>query len=280
MALLPSPGFLVDITRYAVGQVVETAASVATVPVRVLGLLGQTELLVSRMTMLAERAEGLIGRVDGVVDGIEETLRETKVIMATATLAVDEVGAVSARAAQLVDETGAVSARAAQLVDEAGAVSARAAQLVEGAALTMDGAAAAVTGASAIVTDAGRITDAASGVVQHASAAATEARELLDGYAATLRRAAPLAARFVEELTPEEVTAAIRMIDELPRLRQHLAEDVMPLLGKLDQVGPDLHSLLEVTNDLHLAIIGLPGLKRLRRRGEGRVAEDDAGKGR
>lgn len=266
MALLPSPGFLVDITRYAVGQVVETAASVVTVPVRVLGLLGQTELLVSRMTMLAERAEGLIGRVDGVVEGIEETLRDTKVIMAAAALTVDEAAATAARAALAIDEAGAVAARAAQLVD--------------GAALTMDGAAAAVTGASAIVTDAGRITAAASGVVEHASAAAAEARELIDGYAPTLRRAAPLAARFVEELTPEEVTAAIRMIDELPRLRQHLTEDVMPLLGKLDQVGPDLHSLLEVTNDLHLAIIGLPGLKRLRRRGEGRIAEDDAANGR
>ena len=252
MALLPSPAALVEITRYAVGQVVETAASVATVPFRVLGLLGQTELLVSRMTMLAERAEGLIGRVDGVVDGIEETLRETKVIMAAAALAVDEAGAVAARAALVVD----------------------------GAVATVDGAAAAVTGASGLVTDAGRITAAASGVVEQASMTSAQARELLDGYAPTLRQAAPLAARFVQELTPEEVTAAIRMIDELPQLRRHLTEDVMPLLGKLDQVGPDLHALLEVTNDLRLAIVGLPGLKMLRRRGEDRVAEDDDPRGR
>jgi hypothetical protein len=252
MALLPSPAALVEITRYAVGQVVETAATVATVPFRVLGLLGQTELLVSRMTLLAERAEGLIGRVDGVVDGIEDTLRQTKVIMAAAALAVDEAGAVAARAALIVD----------------------------GAAVTVDGATAAVAGASAIVADAGRITDAATGVVRQASATSAEARELLDGYAPALRRAAPLAVRFIEELTPEEVTAAIRMIDELPQLRKHLTEDVMPLLGKLDQVGPDLHSLLEVTNDLHLAIIGLPGLKMLRRRGEDRVAEDEAANGR
>jgi hypothetical protein len=252
MALLPSPAALVEITRYAVGQVVETAATVATVPFRVLGVLGQTELLVSRMTMLAERAEDLVGRVGGVVEGIEETLRDTKVIMAAAALAVDEAGAVAARAALLVD----------------------------GAAVTLDGAAVAVTGAATVVTDAGRITDAAAGVVQQASATSVEARELLDGYAPALRHAAPLANRFIEELTPEEVTAAIRMIDELPRLRQHLSEDVMPLLGKLDQVGPDLHSLLEVTNDLHLAIIGLPGLKMLRRRGEERVAEDDATNGR
>jgi hypothetical protein len=51
-------------------------------------------------------------------------------------------------------------------------------------------------------------------------------------------------------------------------------EDVMPLLSKLDQVGPDLHKLLEVTEDLHLAIAGLPGLKMLRRRGEDRAAEE------
>lgn len=252
MALLPSPAALVEISRYAVGQVVETAASVATVPFRVLGLLGQTELLASRITLLVDRAEGIVGRVDGVVDGIESTLRETKVIMAAAALAVDEATAVAARAGLVVD----------------------------GAAVTVDGAAAAVTGATAIVTDAARITDAATGVVQQAGATSDEARKLLDGYAPALERAAPMANRFMAELTSDEVTAAIRMVDELPRLRQHLTEDVMPLLGKLDQVGPDLHSLLEVTNDLHLAIAGLPGLKMLRRRGEEKVAEDDAANGR
>ena len=252
MALLPSPTALIEISRYAVGQVVETAASLATVPFRVLGLLGQTELLVSRMTLLAERAEGLIGRVDGVVDDIEATLRDTKIIMAAAALAVDEATTVAARAALVVD----------------------------GAAATVDGAAAAVTGASTIVADAGQITGAASGVVRQAAGTSAEARRLLDLWAPGLHRAAPLAIKFINELTPEEVTAAIRMIDELPRLRRHLTEDVMPLLGKLDQVGPDLHSLLEVTNDLHLAIAGLPGLKMLRRRGEEKVAEDEASNGR
>jgi len=75
-------------------------------------------------------------------------------------------------------------------------------------------------------------------------------------------------------LSPEEITAAIKMIDELPRLREHLTGDVMPLLSKLDQVGPDLHKLLEVTEDLRLAIAGLPGLKMFRRRGEERAEED------
>jgi hypothetical protein len=65
------------------------------------------------------------------------------------------------------------------------------------------------------------------------------------------------------------------MVDELPRLRHHLANDVMPLLGTLDKVGPDLHQLLDVTRDLHLAVAGIPGLKMLRRRGEDKLADDD-----
>jgi hypothetical protein len=213
MALpIPSPSALLDLGRYAVGQVVETAASIATVPVRVMALLGQTELLVSRITLLADSAEELIARV-----------------------------------AVVVAEADAVAKRAAGVVTEADLVAAGAARTVEGAAL----------------------------VVGEAGGTSSEAAELLASYAGTLRQAAPLAARFVHELTPEEVTAAIRMVDELPRLRHHLSNDVMPLLGKLDQVGPDLHSLLEVTQDLHLAIAGLPGLKKLRRRGEEKIAAEE-----
>lgn len=245
MALIPSPSALVELSRYAVGQVVETAAAVATVPFRVLGLLGQTELLVSRITVLAERAEGLIDRVDRVIDDVDATVGEAKLVLAAAALTVREATAITTAAAGVVERAGS----------------------------TADGAA-------TIVTDASGITDAASVVVRQAAATSAEARALLDSYAPMLAKASPLAARFVDELSPEEVTAAIRMIDELPRLRDHLHNDVMPLLGKLDQVGPDLHSLLEVTNDLHLAILGLPGLKMLRRRGEERSADEDGANGR
>ena len=43
-----SPSALVELSRYAIGQVVETAAAVATIPVRVLSLVGQAELIVSK----------------------------------------------------------------------------------------------------------------------------------------------------------------------------------------------------------------------------------------
>jgi hypothetical protein len=205
MAILPTPRAVFELSRYAVGQVVESAAAAATVPVRVFQVLGQVELLVNRISLAAERAESLISRVETVVGEAEV----------------------------------------------------------------------AVDGAAAVIDGARLVSDRAGDVVAKASVTAADAGDLLDEYASTLRDAAPLARRFISELTPEEVTAAIRMIDELPRLRDHLHNDVMPLLGTLDKVGPDLHSLLDVTRDLHLAVAGIPGLRMLRRRGEDKRAEED-----
>jgi hypothetical protein len=241
MAILPSPAALIEFSRSAVGRVLESAASLATVPVRMISLLSQAELLVSRITVITEQAEALVQRVATVTGEAEDAAQKSRAIAAAAALAVEEATAVTVSVTRIVDGAAATTAAARAVVDEAA---------------TVAGAASTVVGA--------------------AGTATAEARDLLDGYSPTLRQAAPLAARFVNELSPDEITAAIRMVDTLPRLRQHLVDDVMPLLSKLDQVGPDLHKLLEVTEDLHLAIAGLPGLKMLRRRGEDRVAEESA----
>ncbi|MFD0788299.1 hypothetical protein ACFQZ8_30675, partial [Micromonospora azadirachtae] len=114
----------------------------------------------------------------------------------------------------------------------------------------------------------------AAAVTAGAETAATAA-ELMTTYEPALRRAAPMATHFVEQLTHEEVTAAIRLVDELPKLREHLTADVLPILATLDRVGPDLHDLLDVTRDLNLAVAGIPGLGMLRRRGEKLTDEMD-----
>jgi hypothetical protein len=72
---------------------------------------------------------------------------------------------------------------------------------------------------------------------------------------------------FVEEFSAHEVQAAIRLVDELPRLSQHLNDDVLPILGTLGRVGPDIHELLDVAKDVRQAILGIPGFDYLRRRG-------------
>ena len=266
---LLSPSALVQLTRYAVGQVVETAAAVATVPVRMMGLLGQAELLATRITLIAESAETLVERLAELAADADRTIQETRAIVAVAAVTMRDVEVVAGTAARVVQEAELVAGTAARVVRGAESVATEAARVVGGAAATADAAA-------ALVTDAGGITGGASAVVVRAGSIAAEAQDLLDGYSDTLRKAAPLAARFVGELSSEEVTAAIKMVDALPALRAHLVDDVMPLLRKLDQVGPDVHSLLEVTEDLRLAIAGLPGLKMLRRRGEERIEEEAA----
>ena len=73
---------------------------------------------------------------------------------------------------------------------------------------------------------------------------------------------------FVEEFSAHEVHAAIKLVDELPRLADHISQDVLPILSTLNRVGPDMHELLDVTKDVRQAIQGIPGFAYLRRRGE------------
>ena len=49
------------------------------------------------------------------------------------------------------------------------------------------------------------------------------------------------------------------MVDQLPQLAHHIETDVLPILVTLDRVGPDVHQLLEVLQDVRLAIQGVPG---------------------
>ncbi|GAB1693297.1 hypothetical protein [Krasilnikovia sp. M28-CT-15] len=81
---LPTPGSLADLARAVAGQVLESAASIATVPVRVLGLLGQGELLLSRVTLLAERSEAVIERFEAVVTEAEKAVGALQAMITTA----------------------------------------------------------------------------------------------------------------------------------------------------------------------------------------------------
>ena len=146
------------------------------------------------------------------------------------------IASVPVRVLRLVDEIEVLVARVTAIVDEVQAVSDSAALVVREAARTSADA---------------------------AEATAT-ARELIVAYE-------PAARQFVDHLSPEEVDAAIRMVDELPRLAEHLNDDIMPILATLDRVGPDIHELLGVTRDLRQAIVGIPGFAVLRRRGEGKT---------
>ncbi|MFC0005731.1 hypothetical protein [Micromonospora siamensis] len=194
----------------------------------------------TRAFAVLDGVEALLARINGVVDRIEGTLDRTDRVLDDAESAVREVAVISAAATTAIDSATEVAAAAAVVVGEAERVSA--------AALS-------------VVADAEKVAVAAAETT-------TTAAGLLAAYEPALRRGAPMADRFVAELSQEEVTAAIRLVDELPKLKEHLTADVLPILATLDRVGPDLHDLLDVTRDLKLAVAGIPGLGMLRRRGE------------
>ncbi|MGW3893399.1 hypothetical protein ACWD69_32615 [Micromonospora chokoriensis] len=195
----------------------------------------------TRAFAVLDGVEALLARINGVVDRIETTLDRTDQVLTDAEEAVREVAVISAAATTAIDTATEVA-----------------------------------TAAAVVVADAEGVAGRAAATVGTAAEAAATAAELLAAYEPTLRRAAPMTERFVEQLSHEEITAAIHLIDELPKLKQHLTADILPILATLDRVGPDLHDLLDVTRDLKLAVAGIPGLGMLRRRGE-KLADEPAG---
>ncbi|MFD6683081.1 hypothetical protein [Micromonospora parva] len=238
---LPTPSAVVGLTRSALDQALGSAASFTAVPTRAFAVLDGVEALLARINGVVDRIETTLDRTDQVLTDAEAAVREVAVISAAATTAIDTATTVATAAANVVADADRVSRTAATVVAKADGVAGRAAVTVGTAA----------------------------------EAAATAA-ELMTAYEPALRRAAPMTERFVEQLSHEEITAAIHLIDELPKLKEHLTADILPILATLDRVGPDLHDLLDVTRDLKLAVAGIPGLGMLRRRGE-KLADEPAG---
>ncbi|MGW4501907.1 hypothetical protein ACWENR_25250 [Micromonospora sp. NPDC004336] len=251
---LPRPAAVVGLTRSALDQALGSAASFAAVPARAFAVLDSVETLLRRV-------DGVVDRIDGLVDRVEQTLDRTDRVLTDAEAAVREVGVISAAATTAIGTATEVATAASVVLGEVEQVSAGAAAIVGEADKV-------ARTAGVVVAEAEAVAGRAAGAVGTAAEAAATAAELLTTYEPALRRAAPMATRFVEQLSHEEVTAAIRLVDELPKLRQHLTADILPILATLDRVGPDLHDLLDVTRDLKLAVAGIPGLGMLRRRGE------------
>jgi len=105
-------------------------------------------------------------------------------------------------------------------------------------------------------------------VIARADATTRSVEHLVAEYSPMAERAAPMARVLIDELSERELHAAVRLIDQLPALTEHMENDIMPILATLDRVGPDIHDLLDVTRDVRQAIIGVPGFAFFRRRGQ------------
>ena len=180
--------------------------------------------------------------------------------------AVQVVADLPARVAALLDEADRLVTRVGDTLDRVDAVTGRADAAVERVER--------VTGhAEQVVERIIPITGAADAVLESVGATSAGAQALLEVFQPMTERGAPLLQHFIDEFSVDELHALIRLIDHVPQFTEHMETDIMPVLAKLDQVGPDVHELLDVLKDVRLAIQGVPGFSLLRRRGADREDE-------
>jgi DNA repair ATPase RecN len=108
---------------------------------------------------------------------------------------------------------------------------------------------------------------AAAAAIDQASNITATAAPLLASYSEPLRRLEPAVRRLAESTDTHEVDALVKLIDRLPRLVNAMDDDVMPLLDRLDQSGPDLNQLLDSVSDLNRMAGRIPKVFRRRREG-------------
>ena len=180
--------------------------------------------------------------------------------------AVQVVADLPTRVAALVDEAERLIGRVDATLDRVDAVVAKAGDV----AARADAVAA---GAGEVVTHAGAVAGSAEAVVESVGATGVEAHALLETVRPIAERGAPLLQHFVDEFSVQELQALIRLVDQVPRFTEHMEADIMPVLARLDQVGPDVHELLDVLKDVRLAIQGVPGFALFRRRGADKEEE-------
>jgi hypothetical protein len=167
---------------------------------------------------------------------------------------VDRIEAAVGRVEVLLDAVAATAARA----DEVAAASARVAGEADRVARLSGGVAV-----------------EARGVVAAAAESESAVATLVGAYAPTLEVLRPTLTRLAETMDPREVEAMVGLVDRLPPLLDSVDRDVLPLLGRLNEMAPDLHSLLEAVEDLRRTVAGLPGFGMLRRRGDVELQDDD-----
>lgn len=194
--------------------------------------------LPARLVRAVAEVEALLGRVGPLLDRMEDLTERAAGVLAAAGETVNQAAALNAQAAAAVYDASGVSAEARALV-------ARAAGVTDSAAQTMAVAERATQGAEA----------------------------LLSHVEPIVARGAPLAEKFVNGLSAAEIDAAIKLVDELPRLTDHLRQDILPILATLERAGPDISELVRVSYDVRRAILGIPGFGFFRRRGEDALAD-------
>ncbi len=196
---------------------------------------------------LIPSASEIVGAATSVRHALAETVDQAVGSVGGALALVPQAQTLLTRVSVLVDRIDAV-------VDHAELVIGRIDEVVT----ESDGT---VERVNLVTTKADRTMAGATGLVDRADS-------LLSSVEPVARQGVPIATKIVESISPQEVDAAVSLLDRLPTVLAHLEDDVLPLLRQLDAVGPDVHAILETVQNLQGAIEALPGMGLLKKRAE------------
>ena len=131
-----------------------------------------------------------------------------------------------------------------------------------------------VDSAQQVVAEVDKTNTAADEIVASAALTSRTALELVELIDPIARKSIPFGQKFVDHLDEDEIDAAIEMVNHLPQLVEHM-EATIPILATLESVAPEMHELLGVTKDVRRAVIGIPGFKFFRNRGQERLDDEE-----
>jgi uncharacterized protein YoxC len=177
--------------------------------------------------------------------------------------AVELVAALPGRVDRLLDEAELLLVRMRQLAERVERVATSAETVTAAAEQVVSTATSVTAAAETVIAQSTAAVSNADVAISQAARAAADATGVLALYQPIAEKAAPMARKFVEEFSAEELQAAIRMVDTIPRLTEHVESDVLPLLATLDHVGPDLRELISLVTDVRNALASMPGLRLL-----------------
>jgi hypothetical protein len=187
----------------------------------------------------------------------------------------------AASALALVPRVEDLLSRTEALVARIEDVATRAEDAVDRTQVVIDGADAAVGRTNAVLGAGEASLRQSQGMLNGGQELMRRGDSLLTQFEQPLNNLLPSLQKFADTLEPHEVEAAITLIDRLPVLLGHVEDDLLPMLTTLDRVGPDVHEILEVVEDLRRVVTGLPGVSLFRRRADEEPEQAvDSGDGR
>ena len=182
----------------------------------------------------------------------------------------DVLSALERASEQLEALVGAVP-RVLTLLDRAEVLLDRATVAVGQVEVVVRDAAAEVARVAVVVNAAAVEVGRVATVVDGAGLEVGRAGVLVDVLEPSLTKLQPTLQTLAETTSPQEVEALVRLVDHLPTLTDQVEKDVLPVLGTLGSVAPDLHDLLNVSRELNEILGKIPGVGRLKRK----VEEDE-----